>query len=165
MTVLAHEVDLAVEDPRWASLGDDIEGFVETAVTAALAEAGHPCELAIVLADDATVRDLNHTWRGKDQPTNVLSFPSPAPSLAPPHGAGPRHLGDVILAYETMLRESEDQGKPLRHHLAHLLVHGTLHLLGHDHETGEEDAAAMEARETMILRDLGVPDPYDDAGP
>jgi probable rRNA maturation factor len=155
----AHEIDVAREDARWASVADDLDGFVRTAVTAALAQAGGPCEVAIVLADDATVHDLNRTWRGQDKPTNVLSFPSPET----PPGTGPRHLGDVVLAYETMLRESAEQGTPLRHHLAHLLVHGTLHLLGHDHETGADDAAAMEGLETAILRGLSIPDPYADA--
>lgn len=153
-----HEIDVAVEDPRWEAVADGLDALVRRAVGAALARERAPCELAVVLADDAAVRALNRTWRGQDRPTNVLSFPAPAPR----RGAGPRHLGDVVLAYDTMLRESGGQDKPLAHHLAHLLVHGTLHLLGHDHETGDDDARAMEGLETAILRGLGIPDPYDD---
>ena len=136
---------------------------MKSAVEAALAVApdalAHPVEISILLTDDATVRDLNRTWRGKDSPTNVLSFPA---SPQPVHAGVARPLGDVVLAYDTMLRESAEQSKPLDHHFAHLLVHGTLHLLGQDHETGESEAEAMEALETAALRALGIPDPYAD---
>lgn len=158
-----NEIDVAIEDERWETVTPDLEAFVIRAVEAGLAIAPEPpacaVEISILLANDAVVQDLNKTWRGKDKPTNVLSFPAPP---QPIHAGVARPLGDVVLAYDTMLRESAEQSKPLSHHLAHLLVHGTLHLLGQDHETGESDAEAMEALEVAALRTLGVPDPYAD---
>ncbi|MER2266562.1 rRNA maturation RNase YbeY [Methylobacterium oxalidis] len=157
------DIDVAVEDPRWEGVAPDLEALVIRAVEAGFAAApeapGGPVEISVLLTDDSAVQDLNRTWRGKDKPTNVLSFPA-TPQPAP---AGvPAPLGDVVLAYDTMLRESAEQSKPLADHLVHLLVHGTLHLLGQDHETGEAEAEAMEALEVAALRTLGVPDPYAD---
>jgi probable rRNA maturation factor len=100
---------------------------------------------------------LNRTWRGKDKPTNVLSFPAPEQ----PGAAGPRHLGDIALAFETLARESEEESKELAHHFAHLIVHGVLHLLGYDHEV-EAEAEIMEALEVKALARLGITDPYRD---
>ena len=158
-----HEIDLAVEDARWTASVPDLDALAIRAVAAGLAilpeAVPAACEVSVLLADDACVRDLNRTWRGQDKPTNVLSFPA-ADGPLPPGSARP--LGDVVVAYETMLRESEAQSKPLADHLAHLLVHGTLHLLGQDHETGESDADAMEALEVAALATLGVPNPYGD---
>ncbi len=105
-------------------------------------------EVSIVLTDDAALRTLNRDWRKIDKPTNVLSFPGKAPLL-----------GDIVIAYETLAREAAAEGKPFAHHLAHLAVHGFLHLLGYDHET-DSDADAMEALERDILSRLRVPDPY-----
>ncbi|KMO23499.1 rRNA maturation factor [Methylobacterium indicum] len=155
-----NEIDVSVEDERWEGVAPDLEAFIARAVEAALAVVppGGPIEISVVLTDDPAVQELNRAWRGKDKPTNVLSFPNEQP-----HGGGPRLLGDVVLAYDTMLRESGEQSKPLGHHLAHLVVHGTLHLLGHDHELGDAEADAMEALEVEALRRLGVPDPYGDA--
>jgi probable rRNA maturation factor len=113
-------------------------------------------ELAILLTDDSAIRALNRDWRGKDEPTNVLSFPA---QEACADGRAPRMLGDIVIAYETAAREAEVEGKPLVHHLAHLAVHGFLHLVGYDHEASEE-ADAMERLEVAILARLGVPDPY-----
>jgi probable rRNA maturation factor len=139
---------------------------------AAAALAAHPrcqpaqgAEACIVLADDALLRALNHTYRGKDAPTNVLSFPfedasgGAQPRHLGPGAAQPRHLGDVVLAAETLRNEAEGQGIPAVHHLQHLVVHGLLHLLGFDHETAEQ-AEVMEGLEVQILATLGVPDPY-----
>jgi probable rRNA maturation factor len=112
-------------------------------------------EIAVSLADDAAVRAANRDWRAKDAPTNVLSFPAVAPERL---GSAP-FLGDIIIAYETVVAEAAAEGKPIEDHLAHLVVHGVLHLLGHDHMTSA-DADAMEAREREILATLGVPDPY-----
>ena len=110
-------------------------------------------DVVILLTDDPNIRELNRNHRGKDRPTNVLSFPA-APSAAP-------HLGDLALAYETCAREAAEQGKSLEHHLQHLVAHGVLHLLGWDHMT-EAEAEAMEGRERLILAGLGAPDPYRD---
>ena len=113
-------------------------------------------ELAIVLTDDSAIRALNRDWRGKDEPTNVLSFPA---KEARTGDDAPRMLGDIVIAYETAAREAEIEGKPLMHHVAHLAVHGFLHLVGYDHEASEA-ADAMERLEVAILARLGVPDPY-----
>ena len=121
-------------------------------------------ELTVILADDAAVRALNAEWRGKDKPTNVLSFPAATPEEIARARAGgpPLLLGDVVLALETCRREAEDEGKPLADHLAHLVVHGVLHLLGHDHAT-EPEAERMEALEVAVLARLGIADPYGSA--
>lgn len=115
--------------------------------------AGAAGTATLALADDALVRDLNRRFRGKDRPTNVLSFPSGEPPA--PGGM----LGDIVLARETVEREAALDGKPFDHHLIHLVIHGMLHLLGYDHESDEE-AEAMERLETAVLADLGIPDPY-----
>jgi len=111
--------------------------------------------ITVLLTDDASVRTLNADFRGKDGPTNVLSFPA-AESARP-------HLGDIALAYGVCAREAGAQGKPLADHLMHLTVHGVLHLLGYDHQTDAE-AEAMEGIERAILSKLGVPDPYAPPG-
>lgn len=154
-------VDLAVlaDVPGWHAVTDRPEAVVGEAVAATLARfEPEPVELSVVLADDLTVRTLNRDHRGKDSPTNVLSFP-PAPM--PFVQAGPRPLGDVILALETVRCEAAEQGKAAVDHLRHLVVHGVLHLSGYDHET-EADAEEMEALERSILAALGVADPYAD---
>ena len=104
-----------------------------------------PCEVTLVLTDDAEMRELNRLWRGKDAATNVLSFPAGEPIAL--EGDGPRPLGDVVIAAETVAREAEAQGIPLSDHVSHLVVHGVLHLLGFDHAR-ETDALRMEALET-----------------
>ncbi len=111
-------------------------------------------EIGVVLADDARIQALNKSFRGHDKATNVLSFPAPK---SPANG--PRPIGDIVLAYETMAREAEAEGKTAEHHLMHLAVHGMLHLLGFDH-IEEAEAKAMEARERAILARLGIADPY-----
>jgi probable rRNA maturation factor len=110
-------------------------------------------ELAIVLTNDSAIRLLNRDWRGNDAATNVLSFPT--------QGAGgePPHIGDIVLAYETVARGARDEGKPFAHHVAHLTVHGFLHLRGYDHQRSK-DADEMEKLERKILRRLAIPDPY-----
>lgn len=156
------EVDLIVADERWSAAWPGAEASVSRAVEAALAldhEGGGDVSLeaAVRLDGDEAVRELNRVWRGQDRATNVLSFPS-APGQ--PRG-GPRHLGDIILAYETVVREAEAEAKSLAAHATHLVVHGTLHLLGHDHEA-EAQAQAMEALEIEVLARLGIADPYQD---
>jgi len=107
-------------------------------------------EIAILLTGDDEMRALNLRWRGKDAPTNVLSFPG---------GEDEGHLGDVALAFETVEREAMQQNVAIVDHAAHLVVHGMLHLLGYDHET-EDEADKMETLETKILATLGIADPY-----
>ena len=118
-------------------------------------------ELGVSLADDACQQRLNRDYRGRDRPTNVLAFPAWAPGETLASDA-PLLLGDVVLAFETVTREAEEQRKPLVDHLSHLTVHGVLHLLGYDHQAPDE-ALLMEALESSILASLGVPDPYRDA--
>ena len=120
-------------------------------------------ELAVMLTDDSGIRTLNSNWRGIDKPTNVLSFPALQPTAPQKPGDAPRMLGDIAIAYQTMRREADEEGKPFDHHLSHLAVHGFLHLIGYDHEN-DDDAEAMERLETEILAQLGIPDPYADRG-
>jgi len=119
-----------------------------------------PYAVTLVLSDDREMRMLNRTWRGKDASTNVLSFPSGLPVGEARGEASP--LGDVVLAGETVLQEAGEQGIPVADHVAHLVVHGMLHLLGHDHER-DDDAERMEALETKVLAGLGIADPYANA--
>jgi probable rRNA maturation factor len=142
-----------VEDPRWDVL-PDAEGMAVRCVAAALGEDGR--SVNVLFTSDAELRILNRDFRGKDAATNVLSFP--AAPMASPDGSE-SHLGDIALGFETIEREAKEQGKPLLHHASHLIVHGTLHLLGYDHES-DEAADAMEQRERNILATLGIPDPY-----
>ena len=130
---------------------------------AALADNGVPVEISVKLTSDAEVQALNRDYRAKDRPTNVLSFPMADPALLGEAADGDEIeilLGDIVLARQTCLREAEERGIAPETHAAHLLVHGTLHLLGYDHETNEADAEAMEAVERRALASLGVTDPY-----
>ena len=145
-------IDVEIEDPAWTEALPQAETLARGAALAALDAEGAAHEgVTILLTDDETVRDLNARFRGKDAPTNVLSFPAPRnPEF---------HLGDIALAYGVCAREAAEQGKPLGCHLQHLAVHGVLHLLGYDH-IGDDEAEAMEGLERAVLAGLGVPDPY-----
>ena len=154
-------VDVVTESPLWSAL-PGAKDVARRAVEAALAEAGRPyksdAELAVILSDDSRVKTLNDIWRGKDRPTNVLSFPAAEGAEI----ATAELLGDVVLAFETIAEEAKAGGKTLDAHLAHLVVHGTLHLFGFDHiEDGE--AEAMENAERAALRRLGIADPYTES--
>jgi probable rRNA maturation factor len=157
-------IDIAVDIqcPAWSQALPDAEArcgrFAATALEAVDLPEG-VVELSIVLADNAMVQGLNRDWRGKDEPTNVLSFAALDDEDAPVVEGAPLLLGDVILAYETCADEARDQGKPLADHFGHLVVHGVLHLLGYDH-MDDEEAAEMESLETTLLAALGIPDPY-----
>ena len=145
-------IDIEIEDEAWFAAASNVEDLVEDAAVAALNEIDFGGgAVTILLTDDDSVRDLNARFRGKDYATNVLSFPAPQN----PEG----HLGDIALAFGVCAREAAEQGKPLVHHLQHLVAHGVLHLLGYDHETDAE-AEHMEGLERVILAGLGVPDPY-----
>lgn len=160
--------DVTVLAGDWRGHLADAEALGERAVAAALkhvpagALPDGDLEISVALADDATVRKLNRDFRGRDKPTNVLSF-AEADSELPPVPDAPAHLGEIVLALETVLAEAHHQGKAPGDHLAHLIVHGVLHLLGYDHERGEADARAMESLEIAVLAGLGVADPYADA--
>ena len=145
-----------VEAPHWRRRVPDVARSVRGAARAALAAGDGPAraEMSVVLSDDARVRELNRAFRRKDRPTNVLSFPAGATR---PDGVA--LLGDVVLAFETCAAEAKAQGKTLRAHLAHLVVHGVLHLLGHDHMRARE-AERMETLERAALARLGIADPY-----
>lgn len=151
--------DLAIEAGGWPD--EQVLGaLAEKALQAALVESRtDPDEIgpvSLLFTDDAEIRVLNRQWRGKDKPTNVLSFPA-----APPPVAGPDlpPLGDIIIAHDTVRREAEAEAKSFEDHLTHLIVHGFLHLLGYDHENDEE-AEEMEALERKILASLAIGDPY-----
>lgn len=118
-----------------------------------------PSEAAVRVAPDEAVRALNAAYRGKDKPTNVLSFP--APDGAPGDTEDALFLGDIIIASGVLAAEAADRDIPLSHHLQHLVIHGLLHLLGYDHETGPDDAEEMEAIEIAALARLSVPNPYE----
>ncbi|MBO6783896.1 MAG: rRNA maturation RNase YbeY [Alphaproteobacteria bacterium] len=150
-------VDIA--DEAWRGSGlSDIEDLVGEAVLAALRSEGRDgaVEVGVRLTDDQDIRALNRDWRGLDKPTNVLAF---ATDEETGFAGAPVPLGDVVVAFETCRTEARDEGKMLADHLRHLVVHGTLHLLGHDHEDAAE-ADIMEATERRILAGMGVPDPY-----
>lgn len=162
------EIDILHEAGEWpGEAGEWVRRAAEHAYV--VAGPAEEAELCIVLADDAFVRRLNETYRGKDAPTNVLSFPVGAMPVAAGGepmwvaGSGVALLGDVVLAAETIAREAGEQGKSFADHLAHLVVHGVLHLLGHDH-VEEVEAEEMEALERDILEDLAIADPYATKG-
>ena len=156
------DLAFAVEHESWGNPLDLCRRAVQTALDMADADlpAG-PVEVSLVLADDHRVRELNREWRGKDSPTNVLSFPAydeDQPDL--PEGA-PLLLGDIVLAFETCRREAMAEAIAIDDHMAHLVVHGVLHLLGYDH-MDDEEAAEMEALEIAVLSQLGIANPYKD---
>jgi probable rRNA maturation factor len=155
-------IDIAVEKGAWpdeaeltalaaAAVGSALVaiGAGTPAPQGAQARAGDGAELSILFTDDASIRALNARYRGKDAPTNVLSFPQVGAPL----------LGDIILASETVRNEAALAGKPLEAHMAHLIIHGFLHLLGYDHES-EAEAESMEAMESAALQRMGIADPY-----
>ena len=147
-------IEITEEAVAWKTL-ESADAIIRRALEAVLADAGvREGEVGVMLCDDARIRDLNRVWRGKDEPTDVLSFPTNKSA-----GSPMRHFGDIALAYETLTREAEAEGKTIEAHLSHLGVHGMLHLLGEDHEN-DRNAEAMEERERRILARLGISDPY-----
>jgi probable rRNA maturation factor len=157
----APVIDVSVVHTDWASDIARIGAFAKRAVRAALAAVALPvgvsAEICVVFAGDDFVKRLNREHRGENKPTNVLAFPPTA--AAGDIAVAPRPLGDVVLAYETALGEAKAEGKSLAAHAAHLIVHGVLHLLGHDHVTAAGDRR-MRALEVRILAGLGIADPY-----
>ena len=153
------DLDLLIEASGWSVLAEP-EALIQRAAAAAVAAAGIAghVNITVLLTDDAVVAELNRQWRGKDRPTNVLSFPA-TPLPGGPH-AMVQPLGDVALAWGVVAREAQEQGKTLENHLTHLIVHAVLHLAGHEHET-DEAAAVMQALEIKTLTGLGIADPYE----
>lgn len=160
-------IDLVIEDPRWDAAG--IGPLAEAAARAAAVASGlapDTCEVSLLATGDEKVAELNAMFRGIARPTNVLSWPafsgeSPeevAAAIAA-ESTVPVFLGDVAVAWETCTAEADAAGKPFAHHVGHLIVHGVLHLLGHDHRDDDE-AVRMERLESKALASLGVPDPY-----
>lgn len=167
---MEEPLDIVIEDPRWEAAG--LPALAAGATKATLAALGlDPACFALVVmgCDDARIATLNADFRGKPQPTNVLSWPSderapetPGTLPEPPEPGtpdDPAELGDIAIAYDTCMREAAEQGKPMADHVTHLLVHGLLHCLGYDH-VDDADATVMEATEVRILASLGLSDPY-----
>ncbi len=161
-------VDVEVVDGAWLSDLPGADDVVERACTRALQVAcsGEAVTVTVVMADDRMLADLNGRWRHIDRPTDVLSFPSddrsPGTRLRPPAGSPPGSdiaLGDIVIARETVVDDASRRATALTDHLSHIAVHGTLHLLGYDHET-DADAGVMEAMERAVLETLGISDPY-----
>lgn len=145
-------IDISIQADEWKKALPALRDLTRRAVRSSLKhfEIETESEISIVFADDAFIRDLNKRYRNKDKPTNVLSFPQD----------GGTSLGDVVLAFETIKKESREQNKKLKDHAAHMLVHGTLHLMGMDHENDGE-AEEMESLEILVLKGLGVKNPYE----
>jgi len=159
---LEVDVEESWPDGDWAELAARAATAAEGV---AVALANPRLSASLLLTSDREVHALNREWRGRDKPTNVLSFPmlGRAELLSLATEGPPVLLGDIALAYETCASEAEQRGIALRDHAAHLIVHGLLHLAGHDHEISDQDAAAMEALETKALARMGVADPYGTA--
>ena len=152
----APTIEIVTQSPLWKEQRN-VKTLLRRAITEAAAIVpATGGELAVVLTDDAAIRLLNRDWRSKDAATNVLSFPAQQPRRTP---APTRLLGDIVIAYETTEREARAEHKSFAHHLAHLAVHGFLHLAGYDHQADDE-AAVMERLEILILAQLAIPDPY-----
>lgn len=163
-------VEVNIPETRWLDHLPWLETLAREAAREACLAGGRSLlsgtakiEISLTFGDDDFVRQLNAQHRGIDRPTNVLSFPGASPSISSAGVAGgPRPellLGDLMLGLETILGEAEEQGKRPGDHVAHLVVHGTLHLLGFDHQQDDE-AARMERLEAGILENLGIADPY-----
>ena len=149
------QIDIQTQSPLWEArpLAAQTVREAITAAASTLSTAGG--EVSIVLTDDSSIRLLNRDWRGIDKPTNVLSFPASDNKTS----EDARLLGDIVIAYETLERECGNETRIFLHHLAHLAVHGFLHLIGYDHQT-DTQAEAMEGLESKIMKHLNMPNPY-----
>lgn len=165
---VAVVTDIRLDGPEWAVALPGIETLAREAVFETLRQASpehlmQQTEISLMFTDDQRMRALNSRYRGKDQTTNVLSFACDAAGVSDDSfgdADGPKMLGDVVLAFGRVRDEVAKGGLSLSHHVMHLVAHGVLHLLGHDHEQGGEQAKAMETCETAILLALGVDNPY-----
>ncbi|MGX7895803.1 rRNA maturation RNase YbeY [Tsuneonella sp. HG222] len=159
------ELDVDIEEPWPAGQWQDLAQRATDALTAVAPELANPrLSASVLFTSDEEIHRLNREWRGRDKPTNVLSFPMlERGELVTLRDEGPPELlGDIALAHQTCAREAADKGIALSDHAAHLIVHGLLHLAGHDHELGEAEAVAMELLETKALALIGIADPYGD---
>jgi len=159
-----HIIEIQLQSQAWNQKLCDYENLITDIINVTLnsARPGLPvAEVSVVLAGSSLVHQLNSSYRGKDKPTNVLSFPACVPQYLFEETGQPYLLGDIILAFEIVFEEAKAQRKTLWDHTAHLLVHGTLHLLGYDHKN-EEEAEKMESLEKNILVRVGIANPYKD---
>ncbi|MBA3054850.1 MAG: rRNA maturation RNase YbeY [Sphingomonadales bacterium] len=165
--MLALEIDIEAPWPVETDWADLAEAAAEAAMAVAPELDNPRLSASLLFTGDAEVHQLNREWRAKDRPTNVLSFPmiARAALIALPRTGAPELLGDLALACETCAREAAEKGVALSDHAAHLIVHGLLHLAGHDHELSPADAAAMEALEIKALARMGIADPYAEGAP
>ena len=159
----SHPIEVTVEAEAWTTTVTDPAALVRRAALTTLRQVrpdlADRAIVSVLLTDDAAIRALNRDWRGKDKATDVLSFPAMDPDL--PLAPGQTMLlGDIAVALETVERDAMADARPVAHHLCHMIVHGTLHLLGHDHETSDADAHRMERLEIEILAMFDIPDPY-----
>ncbi len=161
---MRSRVEITVADRRWTGFG--LARLARRAAAAVHAELGlvRLFQISLLACDDARIAELNASFRGKPQPTNVLSWPALDLSAEEPGGQPqllelPDELGDIAIAWETCAREATEQAKPMADHVTHLIVHGTLHLMGYDHHD-DADAALMERLEAKVLASLGISDPY-----
>jgi probable rRNA maturation factor len=158
---MSVETDVVLSSPAWEGVAE-LESLTQRVVRQAAHLSGvslaGACELCVSYCDDAAIRALNAQWRGQDKPTNVLSFPTPGALSTKPM------LGDIVVAYETVVHEAREQAKDLHEYISYMIVHGFLHLIGYDHETAAE-AELMEGLERRIARSLGLSDPYEGTPP
>ncbi len=163
MTITAPKFHITIDDPRWQSHRLGLEKLCAHAITHAWSSIGKkkspPIFVSITFTNDKTIKKINAQTRGKNKPTNILSFQSFESVNDLPSLKTPVPVGDLILAYETILAEAEAENKHAKHHLTHLLIHGFLHLFGYDH-MNEKDAKIMESLEIKLLKGLGISNPY-----
>jgi probable rRNA maturation factor len=161
-TMLSLDIDIEEPWPKDIDWADLAMAAAEAAMDVAPELSNPRLSASVLFTSDDEIHVLNKEWRAKDKATNVLSFPmfERADLIALPHDGAPEMLGDLALAAETCAREAAEKAVPLRHHAAHLVIHGLLHLAGHDHELGDAEAEVMEALETKALAKMGIADPY-----
>jgi probable rRNA maturation factor len=151
------EIDVLVSEPAWSVALDDPKGTCRAACKACALPVSRAGEVSILLCDDVRVRELNRDYRHQDKPTNVLSFANPEATESLEFG--PRLWGDIVIAFGVTSAEAHSEGKTLADHLSHLVIHGMLHLLGHDHQD-DAQAERMEALEISTLARIGITNPY-----
>jgi probable rRNA maturation factor len=151
----APSIDIQIQSPLWEAQPNAVQTIRDALAAAATALSTMDGEVAILLTDDGAIRALNRQWRGIDKPTNVLSFPATVTQTS----VGAKFFGDIVMAYETLARECADEGRVFLHHLAHLTVHGFLHLIGYGHNVDAE-ADEMEGLESKIMLSIDLPDPW-----